>query len=272
MRANWPLVSTRSIVLYLFLFTVASCFLAGCCVGPDYCCPPKVVEAPEDWRWKSMEPKDYLPKDNWWELFNDPVLNVLEEKALCANPTVYQVIANVDIARAQLQAARSYLYPSLTFTGEMQRFRASANQPINDISPALTNNEFTGQVNLAFDLDLWGKLKRQVQSGCASLEASLANYYNTLLILQANLATQYFSLRVIDAEIRLLNRAVELRDQNLRLVETRYKAGLTNGLEVAQAETLKASATSAAIGAERQRQLLQKTHHNLSVLCLRYAF
>ncbi|HQU09084.1 MAG TPA: efflux transporter outer membrane subunit [Opitutales bacterium] len=242
--------------------------LCGCRLGPDYQKPQEPTTTA--WQWTPAEPKDEFPKGPWWELYEDPKLNELEEQAILANPNLRSVVASVDGARAQVIFARGAFFPDLSATGSAVRESTSGNQPlpisgITGITPSsITTPLYTATANVSFEIDLWGAIRRGLESAQANLESNIALYQNALLTLQAEVASQYFLLRVADAETRLLKEAVKLLTDNLNLVRTQYRAGLTDDLAVAQAESLQCSTIAQLDDKQRQRETFQNA---LAVLC-----
>jgi outer membrane protein, multidrug efflux system len=252
-----------------FLF-LGLLILVGCSVGPPYI-PPEANQTPDAFSWKEAEPQDDIPKGQWWTLFNDPVLNTLEEKATANNPNLMAVVASIDMARAQLDYAYGASLPSITLNANAERLKTSANQPFSALGvgtgfglQSITTYEYTLALSLNYEIDLWGQIRYGIQQQKASYESTLANYQNALLTLQATLANQYFLLRVTDLKTEILEKELKLREQNLNLVNIRHEAGFVSELDVTQARTLKASAESLLVDSTRQRLLLE---HGIATLC-----
>jgi multidrug efflux system outer membrane protein len=216
----------------------------GCsAVGPDYQRPE--TPAPAAYKsslgeWKESEPLDHLPKGAWWEVFGDPALNELETRALESNQDIKAAFAVVNQARAVARVARSEFFPTVNLSPSFQRERFSPNQEPD--FGGITVSTYRVPLDLSYEVDLWGRVRRSLESARAEADASLAAFHNLLLTLQADLAQNYFALRALDAEISVLRRAVELRQEQLQIVRDRFDAGLGIELDVARAETELATA------------------------------
>jgi len=227
-------------------------------VGPDYRHPANSVatnyKAADLGAWKEGRPLDNLPKGNWWEVFGDNGLNELQSQAARANQNVKAAMARVEQARATARVARSDLLPSLTLAPSFNRQRFSPNQEPN--FGHLTANTFHVPLDLSYEIDLWGRVRRSFESARAEAQASLADFYNVLLTLQADLAQNYFALRALDAEIATVSSTVDLRREQVRLVRSRFEGGVGSELDVARAETeLATTEAEAASLAQRRSEL-----------------
>ena len=132
--------------------TLALLYAGGCMVGPDYKKPESPT--PLAWNWKTPEPKDDLPKGPWWEIFQDPVLCTLEEKATEANPTLKIIVAQVDAARANVWASQGALLPGVSAQYQYTHFKTSAHQPGPVKIPSITGNLHTPTIGLSYEVDL----------------------------------------------------------------------------------------------------------------------
>ena len=228
-------------------------------VGPDYKRPtnavPSAYKAAELGAWKEGRPLDNLPKGNWWEIFLDSDLNDLEAHALQSNQNLKAALARVTEARATARVARADLLPTISFDPSYTRQRYSPNQ--NPSFGNITANTFSVPLDLSYEIDLWGRVRRGFESARADAQASLADFYNLLLTLQADLAQNYFALRALDAEIRTVSATVELRKEQVRLVRSRFEGGIGNDLDVARAETELATTEADAASLARRRTELE---------------
>src|SRR5207247_4256905 len=181
-------------------------------VGPDYRPPtnsvPANYKAVELGAWKEGRPLDNVPKGNWWEIFGDAGLNEQEAQAVRANQELKAAVARVDPARATARVARSELLPSLNLDPGFNRQRYSPNQVPG--FGGLTADTFRAPLDLSYEVDLWGRVRRSFQSARADAQASLAAFYNVLLTLQADVAQNYFALRALDAEIATVTGTLDL--------------------------------------------------------------
>jgi hydrophobe/amphiphile efflux-1 (HAE1) family protein/NodT family efflux transporter outer membrane factor (OMF) lipoprotein len=228
-------------------------------VGPDYRQPtnavPAAYKSAELGRWKEGAPLDNVPKGAWWETFNDGDLNQLETQAEQANGDLKASMARVDQARATARVARANLLPSLNFDPSFNRQRFSPNQQPNFGS--LTANTWSTPLDLSYEVDLWGRVRRGFESARADAQSSLATFYNVLLALQSDVAQNYFALRSLDAEIAIVKGTVDLRNEQVRLVRSRFNGGVGNELDVARAETELATTEADAASLQQRRAQLE---------------
>lgn len=234
-------------------FVVASVVagLAGCAVGPNYKRPTAPV--PESWKeedaaspemkeqWKTAAPRDDAQRGKWWEAFGDPVLNGLVEQVSITNQNIAQAEALFRSARAAIRVARADLFPTVTASAGVTRGAATARSvgvtttPGTGAAPSGTAYSLSGDVS--WELDIFGRIRRNVEGSVASAQASAADLENVRLVMQSELAADYFQLRGIDAEKRLLDSNSEAYDRALQLTINRHNQGVVSGVDVAQAET-----------------------------------
>jgi multidrug efflux system outer membrane protein len=226
----------------LFAMGLAS-LLAGCTVGPKYerAAAPTTAkwDVPEPWR--QSDPKDAIPKGEWWSVFHDDELSGLEQDALRANQTLQAAIGNYNQARAAAAIQVATNFPTFGVSPSASRQRLSGNRPTNGAVSTLrpvTQNTFTLPFTVGYEVDLFGQRRRTIEAAEASYQASAANLENVRLVITAELAGDYFTLRQIDTELGILNRTVETLRRGLELVDSRHKGGVASGLDVAQEETL----------------------------------
>jgi NodT family efflux transporter outer membrane factor (OMF) lipoprotein len=222
--------------------------LAGCMVGPNYKRPaaavaPAFKETPppsfgEQDGWAPGQPADAKLKGDWWTMFGDQQLNALEVQVDTANQTLKSAEANFRAARAQIGYSRSFEAPTIGVGAGAGTVRESANQPY--FPSTLANNGegyFTLPVDLNYEIDLWGRIRRGVTSAREQAQASDADLENVRLSLHAELAMDYFGLRDADAQIKLLDDTVKAYQQALQLTEDRFEGGAAPQSDVAQART-----------------------------------
>ena len=161
----------------------------------------------------------------------------------------------MDQARDTARVARSELLPSLSLDPSFDRQRYSPNA--NPSFGNLTANTFSTPLDLSYEVDLWGRVRRSFESARADAQASLADYYNVLLTLQSDVAQNYFALRSLDAEIATVNGTVDLRQEQVRLVRSRFEGGIGSELDVAQAETELATTEAEAASLAQRRDELE---------------
>ncbi|MGD1088835.1 MAG: efflux transporter outer membrane subunit [Verrucomicrobiota bacterium] len=251
--------AATGIVTVALLFTIVSAKAGWLTVGPDYQPPvnsvPANYKAVEFGNWKEGRPLDNVPKGNWWEIFGDPNLNALESQAVQANQQLKAAVARVDQARDTARIARSQLMPDLSLDPGFTRERYSPNA--NPGYGNLTANTFSTPLDLSYEVDLWGRVRRLFQGAHSDAQASLADFYNVLLTLQSDVAQNYFSLRSLDAEIATVNGTITLRHEQVQLVRSRLEGGIGSELDVAQAETELATTEAEAASLARQRDELE---------------
>ena len=224
-------------------------------VGPDYHQPTNAVateyKASELGEWKEGHPLDNVPKGSWWEIFGDGKLNELEAQALTYNQELKEAVARVDQSRATARVARGEFLPNLNLDPSFTRQRYSPNQVPS--CGNVTADTFNVPVDLSYEVDLWGRVRRSFESARADAQASLAAYYGVLLTLHADIAQDYFAIRALDAEIVTVDGTVDLRKEQVRLVRSRFDGGVGNELEVAQAETELATTEAEAASLAQRR-------------------
>lgn len=228
-------------------------------VGPEYKAPtnnvPETYKASELGKWKEGKPADNVTKGRWWEIFNDATLSSLEDRATTANPNLQAAFARVEQARSTARMSRSELLPNLTANPSFRRERYSPNQ--QPAFGAITVNSIRVPLDLSYEVDLWGRVRRGFEASRANAQAQLAAYQNAMLTLQGDVAQSYFSIRALDAEIDTITRTLGLRDEQVRLVRSRFEGGIGNELDVARAETELAATESELAGLLRRRSELE---------------
>ena len=235
---------------------------AGCAVGPDYHRPS--AEVPASWQpeapWHEAAPGDTALKGDWWELFQDPQLNPLVEKALAGNQNLQVAAARLQQAQAQLTIARSALFPAVELSGSASRAKDSANRPLAAYSQpnqSTVQNDFLLGPSVNYELDLFGRVRREVEGARASAQQAEADFENTRLILLATLVSDYYSLREIDAEMAVVRRSLDLQQGALKFVSSRHELGFATGLDLAQQEALLDSSGAQLELLQNQRDQLQ---------------
>jgi len=238
-RTTGPAFPIASLLLVL---------LSGCMVGPNYIRPsvpiaPGYKESPpasfkENDGWKVSQPSDFELKGKWWEMFGDPQLNALEEKVEGANQTVKMADANYRAARANVGYYRASEAPTIGVAPSVSAVRYSANQPY--LSSSAVNNgngNFVLPLELDYEIDLWGRIRREVTSARETAQASAADLANTRLSLHAELALDYMEVRSSDAQIQLLNDTVKAYTDAVNLTNDRYEGGASPLSDVTEART-----------------------------------
>ncbi len=234
--------------------------LGGCMVGPDYVRPtaPTPAAYKEAEGWKTAQPADAAPRGKWWEAYNDPVLNGLVERVDIDNFNIALYEARVRQANAGTQAARAALWPMVNAGAG-----ASRNSANSEVAGRNTNAAYNVALGASWEPDLWGGIRRNVESAGASAQATEADLANARLSVQASVAQNYFLLRVQDAQIALLQDTVEAFDKSLQLTRNQYAAGIVARGDVAQAEAQLKSTQAQVYDARISRAQLE---HAIAVL------
>ena len=255
-----PLASRGVAVGTAAVLFLASALASNAAVGPNYVRPTNAVPASyksanDFGAWKEAQPLDNVPKDNWWEVFGDATLNDLERQAALANQDLKAAFARVNQARANARVARSEFLPALNFDPSLRRERFSPNQEPG--VGGITANSFRAPLDLSYEIDLWGRVRRSFESARGEAVASVAAYHTVLLTLQADVAQHYFALRARDTELGTVTRTVALRREQLQLVRSRFEGGIGSDLDVARAETELAATEAEVAALARQRAELE---------------
>ena len=254
---------------YFVAICVTVSFTA-CSVGPNYH-QPAPVALPMDWHWKKAEPRDDLAKGPWWELFHDSELNHLEETAVAQNQDLKVAVGRVDEARARARLSGATFFPSVTLAPSITRTQLPKDNPQFSIIPIPgvikrfpPYNSYSVPLDLSYEIDLWGRVRRSFEAAQAQAQASVADYQNVLLTLNSDVAIQYLTLREYDSETQILEDTVKARAESLRINKVRVQAGRATNVDVAQAETdlTLAEAQLAAVQQDRAETL-----NALAVLC-----
>ena len=246
--------------------------LSGCAVGPDYKRPEATATMPATYAaatngWKVAEPQAHLPKGKWWEVFGDEELNGLETRAAAANQELKAAVASFDQARAVADVTRSQLFPQIGISPSATWKRNSYNQPVEG-KPGGTNNiipyaDLIAPLNLSYEVDLWGRVRRSVESARAQQQASADDLEGVKLAIEAEVATDYFTLRALDAETELLSSNIDVFGKSLELTQNRRTGGIASDLDVAQAETVLRTTEAELPATQLQRAQFE---HALAVL------
>ena len=250
-------MSTRGFLRAICVVSGTTALLGGCTVGPKYHTPSAPTPAayreltpanfPTTDGWKVAQPKDDELRGKWWEIYNDPQLNALEDQIDISNQSIAAAAASFFSARAMVKEARSQYFPTLSTNPSISQIRQSASLRTFSTgsggtggSSSSTNLSFT-EYNLPFDAswqpDLFGKIRNSVRSQVYGAQASAADLENTRLTVQSELAIDYFSLRSQDALQELLDSTVIYYQESLKLTQALYETGIDSDEAVAQAET-----------------------------------
>lgn len=222
------------------LVAIAALHLSGCVVGPKYHAP--VVQAPPTYKeaedWKPAQPNDQNLGGSWWTIFHDPQLDALEDQVNVSNQNLKAAEAQFRQARATLRYYRADYYPTVTYGPSATRERVSARRPPpTSIFDGITYNDFVLPFSVSYQADVWGRIRKNVESYREQAQASAADLATVNLSMHADLAVDYFQARSLDAEEQLLNSTVQQYEQALELNENRFAGGIASEVEVEQART-----------------------------------
>ncbi len=231
--------------------------LAGCKVGPKYVVPTAPVPPAykelgadafkETGNWSKAVPLDSIPRGAWWTVFNDAELNTLEPKVEQANQTLREADANLRASRAEIRVRNADRFPTVGINPYTGGSRYNPGSPyFNPAQPNSGASSVQYPFQLTYEVDLWGKVRRNIAAGKEEAQASAADRVNVLLSLQTELAVDYFEVRSADAQQKLLNATVAQYQEALRITTNRYTGGVAVKSDVTQAETQLQSAEVAA--------------------------
>ena len=247
------------------------CVMAGgCMVGPDYARPP--VEEPA--RFKSQadgEPAGSIPAA-WWQLYRDPELDRLVATASASNQTIQQAVARVDEARALARVAGSFLYPTVSLDPTYSRSRSSANREsaIMGRRPqqGVTVDTYLIPLDLTYEIDVWGRVRRSLESARAQAAASAIDVAVVRLTVETDVARFYYTIRTLDAQAQILTDTVTSYREQVRLLGAQLKSGLVSPIVLNQAQAQLQATLAQQRDVERARAVAE---HALAILCGRPA-
>ena len=250
----------------------------GCTVGPRYSRPAAPAPPPDAWKtqppWEQAAPKDAIPKGTWWQVFHDDTLDAYEQQLLQANQSLIAARDRLNQARSLARIATANYFPQVAADPSVLRERGSGNRPLNGASPAMVNgitqpnrpytqNVYTIPFSVNYEVDLFGRVRKNVEAANASLQSTAADLGNVQLVLTAELAADYFTLRELDAEYQVVQESVVYERKGLDLVQRRHDGGIASGLEVAQQATVLDSTISQAALVQQTRAQYE---HAMAVL------
>ncbi len=264
--------SRASRPLHPLALALAFAALAACTVGPDYQRPAAANPATfkQAAGWKAADPADVLSRGAWWTLYGDPTLDGLVERLNASNQSLASAEAQYRQARALVRGARAAFFPTLganlgvTRSGQNGSGGGGTLDGVEYSSgSSRVSKSYDASLSVSWELDLWGKLRRQLEADDASMQASAADLAATHLSLQSELVQDYLQLRVLDEQKRLLESTVEAYRRALKLTENQYRAGIVPKSDVAQARTQLKSTEAQSVDLEYQRAQLE---HAIAVL------
>ena len=262
MKSAMRAASEGAMCAAMYVAIIATiCAASACAVGPTYHRPAPVIsdafkEPPPD-GWKTAQPNEGALRGKWWEIYNDPQLNQLEEQVAISNQNVIAALAQYRQARDQVRIARSGLFPTVSATPSIAVTRASSTSSRSNVVATTSGSTSTGStttsgsvvsansgvivdyslpVDVSYQADVWGSIRRGVAASTATAQASAADLENAKLMYQAQLAQLYFQLHGLDGDADLLQRTVTAYQESLQLTQDRFDVGVASGADVAQAK------------------------------------
>ena len=248
MRARWLVLSVPLL-------------LAGCLVGPQYQRPDYPV--PPAFRGEALEVSEEvlsLGDLSWWQIFQDDQLQELIRTALTQNYDLRIAVTRILDARAQLTSTRAAQFPFVDANGSAIYNRTEGDRPVSEFKEIVSP---LGSVDLSFEIDVWGRLRRATEAARAELLASEEARRTVVITLVSDVASAYFQLRELDLELEIARRTLVLRQDSLRLVSTREAGGVASLLDVRQAEILVTTAAQTIPDVERR---MAQTENVISIL------
>jgi NodT family efflux transporter outer membrane factor (OMF) lipoprotein len=234
---------------YLPLVCLAclSLVITACSIGPQYTRPEVQVPAaykeslPLSFKaadgWKVAQPSDDVSRGKWWEVFQSPELNALQEQVDISNQTLAIAEAQLRAARAAIGVAWASLFPTVAGTASASGAHQSENRPGVTNPSSRTRADYLLSLDAAYEIDVWGRIRRNIEASTASAQASAADLETARLSIHAELAVSYFILRGLDAQRQLLDFTITAFERAVALTINRYDAGVASQAEVLQART-----------------------------------
>ena len=248
-------------ITHVLVFILATTLLSGCVTGTNYQKPSSVSDA--SWKNTTESVPNFIMPEKWWELFADETLDYLEDLAQKNNQDLTIAMANVDKARALARVERADLWPQVNLNPSLERSRSSGNASTFSQSSRITNS-YKIPVDLSYEVDIWGRVRRAFAAGAAEAQAEAAAYGTVFLTLTADVAQNYFAIGAVDAEIEALAGAVDLRQKAVDMLKLRLEHGINSELTYYQAQTQLSQAQADLVDARRRRENLVNA---LAVLC-----
>jgi NodT family efflux transporter outer membrane factor (OMF) lipoprotein len=248
-------------IVAAMLMPLSACML----VGPDYVRP--TVITPDAYKenegWKVAQPKDDLIRGAWWEIFGDPQLNALAAQVSISNQNLAVAEAQYREAQALVREARASYFPTATIGIGANRSSPSTTTGVGPPSQRIAVSDYSLPLDVSWEIDVWGRIRRTVESNQASAQASAGDLENARLSFQAALAQDYFQLRELDAQKQLLTETVAAFQKFLELIEGLYAQGVDSEADVQAAETQLKTTQAQLINVGVQRAQLE---HAIAVL------
>lgn len=250
----------------------AALFVCGCEVGPNYH-RPDLVQPPRYQSQATSQPAEASAalRPDWWHLYHDPELDQLIAEAHANNQNLRQALSRVEEARAQARVAASYLLPTATLDPSYNRYRESGTRvsPVTGTrTPAFTYNDYLVPLNLSWEIDVFGRIRRQYESAEAQARAASYDAGFVRLTVETDVATYYYALRSLDAQEQILTDSVKSFEEEVRIVTAQLNNGLVSPIDLYQAQAQLASTVAQQKDVQRARD---DEEHALATLCGRPA-
>jgi NodT family efflux transporter outer membrane factor (OMF) lipoprotein len=259
MMPRMPNRLPRSLTTVLSLAAFGAASLSGCAVGPNYVRPKveaapayKEQAAPGGEGWNQAKPGDLAPRGDWWTVFNDPTLDALEARVAISNQNVAAAEAAYRQSEAIVREQRAALFPTVTLNGGVTRSGSGGRSGGTVVSTGGNTSVVNGggrsstnyrtNVGASWEPDLWGRIRRSIESARGQAQASQADLAGALLSAQGALASDYFNLRQSDVGVAVLEEIVDAYQKSYKIADNRYRAGTAPHSDVLQAQSLLASA------------------------------
>lgn len=225
------------VVVRLAAGIVLSLVHQGCTVGPDYMRPsaPESMKYKELKGWKLATPIDDIDRGAWWSVFKDPKLDELERQVEISNQTIALAEAAYRQARALIKEAQAGLFPTVTANYDVTGTHTGSANSGTGVPRTIVTSTLAAEA--AWDIDVWGKVRRSIESSVAGAQLSAADLANTALSAQATLALAYFNLRASDALETLLDKTAAEYKRTLEITQNQFAAGTVSKADVATAQT-----------------------------------
>jgi len=252
-RFNLAVMNFRNYLFRVFGIMISLLLIPGCMIGPDYVRPsaPSANVYKEAKDWKPVEPKDLLPKGDWWLMYKDPLLDVLMKKVRFNNQNIIAAEAQYRQARALVDVAQASLFPNLSFEAAQSK------------GSVISSRYQSTSLNASWEPDIWGGIRRSVESNKASAQASRASLEAALLSTRSTLAQTYFQLRITDLQKQMYEDSVIAYKKSLKIIENQLKMGVASQLDLSEAQTQLTSTEALAIDISVTRAQLE---HAIAVL------
>jgi multidrug efflux system outer membrane protein len=243
---------------------------AGCMVGPNYVRP--AVEQPLYFKSQAASGEAPLMEREWWRLYGDADLDQLIASAQASNQTLRQAVARVDEARALARVAGSFLYPTISLDPRFARTRNSGNRDSavtgKPVGKNVTINDWLIPLDLTYEIDVWGRVRRSFESAEAQTTASVDDLAVVGLTIETDVAQFYYTLRALDAQSQILTENVTSYREQVRILSVQLKSGLVSPIVLNQAQAQLQATLAQQRDIERARA---DQEHALAILCGRPA-